>query len=377
MASNALAQIDWSAWTGLEPIPLGLLSDGDPATADLRLEGVLGSGGAYAYGLQLTAGLEYRFGTTAADDGFAELALLVDPDDGGVLWGNAAALGALGFDSEAAGAQAAQPVAVDADDQLVLLVAATLERDGGGPVDPGVPGGPFLLEAHADVPPQPEFTDNAVYRFVKLSNGMYFYTASEAERALIETSYPDLRFEGPVFVGDDMPREGWVPVYRFANLVNGSYFYTADLAERDTIIETRADLRFEGEAFWVPGEPAENTLPVYKLINLDTGGYLFTSNPVEKLYALLQGGWQDEGIAFQSLVPQPAAPAPSESGPLGETGLDEAQPLGPDADASGTETMAQTSTDTALLDGQTEPPEVVLIGQASPEPDLAVDGTGL
>ena len=102
-------------------------------------------------------------------------------------------------------------------------------------------------------------------------------------------------------MGDDVARDGWAPVYRFANIVNGGYFYTASEAERASILQSKPQLRPEGISFWVPGEASASTMPVYRLMNLDTGGYLFTTNPAEKLYALLQGGWRDEGVAFNSL----------------------------------------------------------------------------
>ena len=322
-ATAAVATIDWSRWAGLEPIPLALSSDGDRASPDLVLRGTLPAAGSYSYRLSLDASLEYHFRSVPGDDGVSELAMLVDPASGKVYWTNAAEGLALGLSAEAAAAVTDAVIQTSVDTSLVLLVSgAAAGKDG---VDP------FLLEVFADTPapvaPEPspapseptappaeptdapaEPTDapaaptaNEIFRFVKISSGMYFYTASVAERELIATNYPEFRLEGPVFVGDDVARDGWAPVYRFANVVNGGYFYTASEAERASILQSKPQLRPEGISFWVPGEASASTMPVYRLMNLDTGGYLFTTNPAEKLYALLQGGWRDEGVAFNSL----------------------------------------------------------------------------
>ena len=321
-ATAAVATIDWSRWAGLEPIPLALSSDGDRASPDLVLRGTLPAAGSYSYRLSLDASLEYHFRSVPGDDGISELAMLVDPASGKVYWTNAAEGLALGLSPDVTDAVADAAIQTGVDTSLVLLVSGAAA--GKTSVDP------FLLEVFADTPapvapvPSPPPAEpsaepsappepppaapaptapnaNEIFRFVKISSGMYFYTASVAERELIATNYPEFRLEGPVFVGDDVARDGWAPVYRFANIVNGWYFYTASEAERATILQSKPQLRPEGISFWVPGEASASTMPVYRLMNLDTGGYLFTTNPAEKLYALLQGGWRDEGVAFNSL----------------------------------------------------------------------------
>lgn len=301
----AVATIDWSRWAGLEPIPLALSSDGDLTSPDLVLRGTLPGAGFYSYRLNLDASLEYHFRSVPGDDGFAERAMLVDPASGKVYWTNAAEGLALGLSADTSARVADAAVQTAVNTSLVLVVSGAATGEIG--IDP------FLLQVFADppatvapVPPPPPVeppapTANEIFRFVKMSSGMYFYTASVAERELIATSYPEFRLEGPVFVGDDVAREGWAPVYRFANVANGGYFYTASEAERATILQSKPQLRPEGVSFWVPGEASASTMPVYRLMNLDTGGYLFTTNPAEKLYALLQGGWRDEGVAFNSL----------------------------------------------------------------------------
>ena len=129
---------------------------------------------------------------------------------------------------------------------------------------------------------------------------MYFYTASVAERELIASNYPEFRLEGPVFVGDDVARDGWAPVYRFADVGNGGYFYTASAAERDAVFSGYPNFRYEGASFFVPASASASTIPVFRLASLDTGGYLFTASAAERSFALKLGFWRDEGVAFNA-----------------------------------------------------------------------------
>ena len=140
-----------------------------------------------------------------------------------------------------------------------------------------------------------------VYRYAKLSGGMYFYTASESERQAIARDYPDFRFEGPVFYGEAQSGPGLAPVYRYANLRNGGYFYTASEEERSAIAAGFPDLRFEGTAFQIPVTPAGGgVVPVFRLASLSSGGYLFTASAAERSYALSLGDWRDEGVVFNA-----------------------------------------------------------------------------
>lgn len=132
--------------------------------------------------------------------------------------------------------------------------------------------------------------NTAVYRFVNLDNGAYFYTASGQEKDIVLAHYPNFRFEGEVFYAraqtqsdsQDDPQAGeeTIAVYRFANLQTGGYFYTASEGEKDLVLAQYPHFRFEGEAFALP--QSGDLLPVYRFANVDTGGYLFTQNPAER-----------------------------------------------------------------------------------------------
>jgi hypothetical protein len=309
MSSKPITVIDWSQWRSLELIPLSVLSDGDPLTPDLYRPGFLFAGQAQAFEFVLEPGLSYSFSAIVQDP--AGQAFLSLGDTGQLLWGNAAALASLGIDPS----RESRTVSVDEPTQVVLAIDNVNE----------LTHTTFDFEVRAD-PPPPADSEN-IYRFVKLSTGQYFYTASEAERELIasDPAYADFRFEGAVFAGDATQRDGYSPVYRFADLTNGGYFYTASEEERAAMASVET-MRYENIAFYVPEAPEESvTLPVMRLKNLDTGGYLFTSNPEEVLYAQLlpDSRWQYQGVAFQALSTLPPEPPPQpEPAPMPELAQD-------------------------------------------------------
>jgi hypothetical protein len=295
MRTKPFALVDWSYWRSLELIPVTVLADEDPSTPDGYQPGFLFAGQSRAYTLVLEPGMAYRFDVNFEGTAAGKAYLSVG-DTGQLLWANAPGLAALGLDP----ARADRPVMVDAPTEVTLALHNADEQV----------HTPF--DAYVSVEPQPVYDAENVYRFVKLSTGQYFYTASEAEREIIATEYPDFRFEGPVFAGDETPRHDYIPVHRFADLVTGGYFYTASEEERQFVETTMADrMRYENIAFYVPEEEEPGvTQPVIRLKNLDTGGYLFTANPEEVLFAQLQldSPWEYQGVAFHALPVVSAAP---------------------------------------------------------------------
>ncbi|HQN14537.1 MAG TPA: hypothetical protein PLP74_20685, partial [Quisquiliibacterium sp.] len=298
MSSNLALRIDPQSLAALELFPLTLHSDSVRDTPDLVLAGEIAYGQSYGYAFKLSEGFDYRFVTSGADDGFAERALLLDRTSGEIVWGNAAALTALGLSEAVAAQVAATPIRVDDDASRVLVISGAPDPSG----DLSGVTRPFVLEARADVP---VYTSNAVFRFVNSVTGKYFYTVSEAERDVVLAEYPEYRLEGTVFTADDEAREGWIAVYRFGDTRAGGHLYTASEEERDIILEQYPEYRYEGVGFYVP-PPADDgsTTPVFRLSNVNTGAYLFTTDPVEKLFMLLKGGWLDQGVVFHALVPQ-------------------------------------------------------------------------
>ena len=139
-------------------------------------------------------------------------------------------------------------------------------------------------------------TSTPVYRFAKISNGHYFFTANQTEKQYIESSLHDFRYEGVGFYANTSSAA--TPVYRFANLKNGGYFYTASEPEKSYINQSLSNtFRFEGTSFSANVDGSGNA--VYRLANLKNGGYLFTADANEKNYAVSLGIWRDEGVAFR------------------------------------------------------------------------------
>lgn len=300
MATSPLAVVDLALLAGLEPFPLSLFSDGDRSTPDIALDGAIWPGGAYAYALDLAAGVEYRFGTSGAEDGFAERAMLVEQATGQVVWANGAAAEGFGYDPLTSAGLAVRPVQLDAPGTHLMYVWAAAAVPGEEPLPRS-----FHVEAHVDTVP---VTDNEVYRFFDPARGIERLTASVALRDQLLVERPDLRYDGAAFVGDDTAREGWVGVHEVLDYVTGQRYYTANTAERDALLATMPAAADQGVAFYVPGQESENTAPVYRMTNLDSGNWFLTGNVNERLYLLLQGNWADQGVAFNAWVPPPPPP---------------------------------------------------------------------
>lgn len=280
--SKPIAQLDPGLLAGLEPIPLSLLADGDKATSDISLVGTIYSAGTYSYQFHLNPGIDYRFSTILEQgDALGDWAALIDAK-GLVYWANELAQATLNIKLDST-----IPVLLPQPDTLMLVMSNLLQ---------GV-ANPFHMDIYADMH---HYANNAVYRFNLVGNGTYFYTVNEAEKDFVLENYAEsVRYEGVAFYGEDEAREGYVPVYRFVR--NGSFFYTASEDEKNMLLQTHPEYGFDGVGFYVPAQETATTDPVYRLSNAETGNYLFTASPAEKLYALLQGGWQDEGVVFYAL----------------------------------------------------------------------------
>jgi len=288
MRTRPITTIDPAKLVGLRAYPLGDVTDARDDAPDFLVQGgVVGPGEQFAYEIALIPGLNYHFSDIAAGTAFS--AMLVDADNGEVLWANASGLQKLGV---------AQAPAIDliqvAERQKVVLV---VEGTSGS-------GAPFAISADATPIATDEF---AVYRFFNKENGQHFITAWEFERDYVLANAPNMQYQGESFFAADVPLDDFVPVYRFANLANGSYFYTANEAERQVIQQQYAHMRFEGVGFYAPELGSEDSVPVYRLASLSTGGYLYTSSLPEKAFALLSGGWRDEGFAFNAIDPEEIA----------------------------------------------------------------------
>ncbi len=99
----------------------------------------------------------------------------------------------------------------------------------------------------------PETNHDPLYRFYNKLNGSHFYTASAAEKNTIMAQLPDVyQYEGVAYNVTATDVAGSSPVHRFYNVTNGSHFYTASEAEKAMVIARWPSVyTYEGIGFWI------------------------------------------------------------------------------------------------------------------------------
>ena len=90
-----------------------------------------------------------------------------------------------------------------------------------------------------------------VYRFYNSSNGSYFYTMSEKERAAVATNTPRMLSTGIAWYANATPIAGTVPLYRAVNTVTGSQFFTVNDIARTNFIAANPQFKTDGIAYYV------------------------------------------------------------------------------------------------------------------------------
>jgi len=92
-----------------------------------------------------------------------------------------------------------------------------------------------------------------LYRFYNRVSQSHFYTASLDEANMVLATWPNVfTLDGETYKVNPAPVPNSIPVYRFMNLRNGSHFYTSSEAERDMVQATWPTIyRLEGPAFWI------------------------------------------------------------------------------------------------------------------------------
>jgi hypothetical protein len=140
-----------------------------------------------------------------------------------------------------------------------------------------------------------------VYRFFDTSNGTQFLTASLSEVKLIQSTRPDLDYEGLAMTGisSNASDPDAVPVYRFFDSVNGTHFFTSSKAEVASIAATRPDLTLEQGSFYEHASQQQGDIPVYRFFETTTGNHFFTSSAAEvATITLTRTDMTPEGVAF-------------------------------------------------------------------------------
>ena len=171
---------------------------------------------------------------------------------------------------------------------LVNNTALALASDGAG--------GTTLTVDPSDLP------HPAAYRFFDSIHGTQFLTTSLSETQALQTSRPDLIYEG-IGIGAANPTidTAAAPVYRFFDSVFGTHFYTSSATERATVIATRPDLINEGIGFYEHTTAQPGDVAVYRYFDNTVGTHFYTSSATERAtIATTRPDLISEGISFYS-----------------------------------------------------------------------------
>lgn len=150
------------------------------------------------------------------------------------------------------------------------------------------------------VMPMTFLNSTPVYRFYNLLTNVHFYTANEAERAVVVATAPHFRDEGTGFFASSAAEANTAPVYRFFNYATGAHFYTISQSERDTVVNTLSQYyRFEGIGWHASPNPGTNLTPMYRFYNFNVAAHFYTASSSERAYVIATFPFmRDEGIAY-------------------------------------------------------------------------------
>lgn len=123
-----------------------------------------------------------------------------------------------------------------------------------------------------------------VYRFYNKVNGSHFYTASEDERDMVISRWPNIfNLDGVVYTINTSNPNNNAPLYRFYNKKNGSHFYTAYAEEREIVLSRWSDTyQLDGPAYNVCTSSVAGAAPVYRFYNKKNGSHFYTASEDER-----------------------------------------------------------------------------------------------
>ncbi len=130
---------------------------------------------------------------------------------------------------------------------------------------------------------QPVVGASSFYEFYNLKDGSHFYTASEQEKAKLETNYSEVwkyeQIAGYIF---SEKKINTVPLYRFYNLKNGDHFYTLSEEEKAKLEKDYPSIwQYEGIAGYIFKEEQNNSISLYRYYNLYSSFHFYTLNPLD------------------------------------------------------------------------------------------------
>ena len=142
-------------------------------------------------------------------------------------------------------------------------------------------------------------SDPGVYRFFDKVHGTQFLTASSGESTSLQSSRPDLAYEGVGLYSVNAGDTNAAPVYRFFDKVFGTHFYTSSATEQANAVATRPDLTYEGVGFYEHTTKQAGDVAVYRYFEQTNGTHFYTSNAGEQSsIAATRPDLVNEGVAF-------------------------------------------------------------------------------
>lgn len=134
-------------------------------------------------------------------------------------------------------------------------------------------------------PPQPDYTNQPVYRLYNQNSGQHLFTTSRYEKdSDVKAGWlsEDIAFNA---------QKAGIAVYRVYNRNSGEHLYTTSSYEKNSLV--KQGWSAEGIAFYA----SKNGSPVYRIYNQNTGEHFYTTSAYE-VKVDVKAGWKSEGIAF-------------------------------------------------------------------------------
>lgn len=140
-----------------------------------------------------------------------------------------------------------------------------------------------------------------VHRFLHKQLKVHFYTASESEKAFVQTQLASIwEYEGVGYYAYDRAHTSTTPVYRFLHKGLKIHFYTANESEKNFVINSLSGTwQYEGVGYYASSTSAGHS-PVYRFLQKNFKVHFYTANESEKTFVQTQLAaiWEFEGIGF-------------------------------------------------------------------------------
>ena len=152
---------------------------------------------------------------------------------------------------------------------------------------------------------QAEQTAVPIYRFWSETKRHHFYTASEAEKDYVISTFADdiWRYESIAYYAYNTQVAETTPIFRFWSNTLQGHFYTASEDEKNYVMATFADdvWHYEGIAYYAYNTQVAETTPIFRFWSNTLQGHFYTASEDEKNYVMATFAddvWHYESIAY-------------------------------------------------------------------------------